>query len=203
MDKSAFKILDKIMPGDINFLDERDDFRFLVSVVLSAQTRDDYVNKVTPVLFSTWPDAASLAEADITALEEVLHPLGFYKSKARNVKALAAEVTRLGYIPGTIEELVKLPGVGRKTANCYIGHILGGGAVIVDTHFARVAKRLGYTDSDDPAKIEKDIRSSFDEDELMRLSMTLNLHGRQTCHARKPECASCPVAGHCPSFIQG
>lgn len=191
------------MPGDINFLDERDDFRFLVSVVLSAQTRDDYVNKVTPVLFSTWPDAASLAGADITALEEVLHPLGFYKSKARNVKALAAEVSRLGYIPGTIEELVKLPGVGRKTANCYIGHILGEGAVIVDTHFARVAKRLGYTDSDDPVKIEKDIRSSFDEDELMRLSMTLNLHGRQTCHARKPECASCPVAGHCPSFTQG
>lgn len=197
MNKDAFHILSDIYPEDINFLDEKDDFRFLSSVLLSAQTTDKRVNEVTPLLFAEYDTVKKLAAADIFQLEEILHPLGFYRAKAKNLKALAAKIDELGFIPDTIDELVKLPGVGRKTANCYIGHILGRGAVIVDTHFARVAGRLGYTASTDPAKIEDDIRKEFDEDELFRLSMVLNLHGRKYCHARKPECEICPVRDYC------
>ncbi len=200
MNKDAFRILSAIYPDDINFLDEKDDFRFLASVLLSAQTTDKRVNEVTPVLFARYGSVEELACADTEKLEEILHPLGFYHAKARNLKALAQKINALGYIPDTIDELVKLPGVGRKTANCYIGHILGCGAVIVDTHFSRVAQRLGYTNETDPGKIEVDIRREFDEDELFRLSMVLNLHGRTCCHARKPECQSCPVKAYCSSW---
>ncbi len=199
MDHTAFEILSQLYPEEINFLSEDEGLHFLISVLLSAQTRDEYVNKVTPLLFEKYPTAEALAAADIACLEEILHPLGFYRAKARNVKALAVKVAELGDVPSTIEELVKLPGVGRKTANCYVGHCLGQPAVIVDTHFARVAQRLGYTASKDPTKIEMDIRKEFRSEELFRVSMVLNLHGRRYCHARKPDCENCPVRDYCKS----
>lgn len=198
MDAKAFEILDRLYPEDISFLDEADPFRFLCSVVLSAQTRDDYVNAVTPKLWAKYPEAADLACCDLAELEEIIHPLGFYRAKARNLKALAQEVQKLGgVIPCDINELVKLPGVGRKTANCYINHVLNEPAVIVDTHFARVAYRLGYTDHKDASEVEMDIRKNFPPSQWSRLSMTLNLHGRKYCHARKPDCGACPVSAYC------
>lgn len=200
MSDEAFRILSRIYPQDISFLEGDDPFRFLASVLLSAQTRDDYVNAVTPVLWKEYPDAESLADADLTRLEEIVHPLGFFRTKARNLKALAAEVARLGSVPDTIEELVRLPGVGRKTANCYVNHILKKPAVIVDTHFSRVAHRLGYAGGDSPEEVEMEIRSSFEPQDWSRLSMVLNLHGRLVCHARKPECGKCQVSGYCRSF---
>lgn len=200
MSDEAFRILSSIYPQDISFLEGDDPFRFLASVLLSAQTRDDYVNAVTPVLWKEYPDAESLADADLTRLEEIVHPLGFFRTKARNLKALAAEVARLGSVPDTIEELVRLPGVGRKTANCYVNHILKKPAVIVDTHFSRVAHRLGYADGESPEEVEMEIRAAFEPQDWSRLSMVLNLHGRLVCHARKPECMSCPVSDYCRSF---
>ena len=198
MDAKAFEILDRLYPEDISFLDEADPFRFLCSVVLSAQTRDDYVNAVTPKLWAKYPEAADLAGCDLAELEEIIHPLGFYRAKARNLKSLAQEVQKLGgVIPCDINELVKLPGVGRKTANCYINHVLNEPAVIVDTHFARVAYRLGYTDHKDASEVEMDIRKNFPPSQWSRLSMTLNLHGRKYCHARKPDCGACPVSAYC------
>ena len=200
MDTRAFETLSAIYPQDISFLEEDEPFRFLASVLLSAQTRDDYVNAVTPRLWAKYPTVASLADADILELEDIVHPLGFYHSKARSLKALAQAVEeRGGVIPETIEELVKLPGVGRKTANCYINHVLSAPAVIVDTHFARVARRLGYAHSEDPTAVEMEIRQTFPPFSWSRLSMVLNLHGRKYCHARKPDCASCPVASYCKS----
>ena len=158
------------------------------------------MNAVAPGIWERWPTVQALAEADLEELESVVHPLGFYRSKARSLKALAnAVLERGGEIPSSIDELVKLPGVGRKTANCYINHVVGEPAVIVDTHFARVAKRLGYAHGEDPTQIEAEIRCAFDSQEWSRLSMVLNLHGRKVCHARKPECASCPVASYCMS----
>lgn len=200
MSDEAFRILSRIYPQDISFLEGDDPFRFLASVLLSAQTRDDYVNAVTPVLWKEYPDAKSLAAADLTRLEEIVHPLGFFRTKARNLKALAAEVARLGSVPDTIEELVRLPGVGRKTANCYVNHILKKPAVIVDTHFSRVAHRLGYADGESPEEVEREIRAAFEPQDWSRLSMVLNLHGRLVCHARKPECGKCQVSGYCRSF---
>ena len=190
MDKTAFMILDKLYPQEISFLDEADPFRFLCCVLLSAQTRDDYVNAVAPRIWERWPTVQALAEADLEELESVVHPLGFYRSKARSLKALAnAVLERGGEIPSSIDELVKL----------HINHVVGEPAVIVDTHFARVAKRLGYAHGDDPTLIEAEIRCAFESGEWSRLSMVLNLHGRKVCHARKPECASCPVASYCMS----
>lgn len=199
MDKTAFEVLSGIYPQEISFLSQDEPFRFLASVMLSAQTRDVYVNAVTPVLWSRYPTPQALSEAQLEDIEEIIHSLGFYHSKARNLKALATEVSRLGYVPSTIQELVKLPGVGRKTANCYVNHILQEPAVIVDTHFARVARRLGYADSEDPVQLEMQIRGTFPPEDWSRLSMVLNLHGRRYCHARKPECDVCPVRDYCSS----
>lgn len=202
IDDRAFKKLSGIYPEEINFLEQDDPFRFLVSVVLSAQTTDKKVNEVGKILFAKWPDAESLSKAKREEVEEVVHPLGFYRMKAANIIALAEAIAERGGIPGTIEELVTLPGVGRKTANCYVGHIEGKGAVIVDTHFGRVATRLGYTTAKTPEKIEEEIRAGFPEEDLFRLSMVLNLHGRKYCHAKKPDCAGCPVSDLCPSALQ-
>lgn len=200
MDHTAFNIISALYPEEIIFLDSPDPFQFLIMVILSAQTTDKRVMEVSPALFERYPDAASLAAADKDEVEAIIKPLGFYHAKSRSIIACAAAVAERGSIPETIDELVKLPGVGRKTANCYIGHVLGKGAVIVDTHFGRVARRLGYTSSEDPEKVEKDIKQEFEEKDWFRVSMALNAFGRDVCHSRKPECDSCPVRSYCRSI---
>ena len=195
----AFEILSSIYPEEINFLHADTPFQFLVCVCLSAQTTDAAVMKVAPSLFSTYPDPSSLSAADAEEVGAIIKPLGFWRTKAKNIIGLAKAVDEMGYIPSSIEELIKLPGVGRKTANCYVHHICGAPAVIVDTHFKRVAARLGYTSETDPDRVELDIKSRYPEEIWSRMSMVLNLHGRKYCFAKNPDCDHCPVASYCTS----
>ena len=186
-------------------LDFRNPFELLVATVLSAQTTDVTVNQVTKVLFARWPDARALAEADPTELEAILKPTGFFRAKAKNVQALC---TRLvdefdGEVPGRMEELVTLPGVGRKTANVVLANAFGVPGISVDTHFARLAKRFGWTQSEDPVQIEQDVAELFERRDWTMLSHRVIFHGRRVCHARTPACGACPVATWCPSYGLG
>ncbi|HSU46857.1 MAG TPA: endonuclease III [Arthrobacter sp.] len=186
-------------------LDFRNPFELLVATVLSAQTTDVTVNQVTKVLFARFPNARSLAEADPAELETILKPTGFFRAKARNVLALC---TRLvddfdGEVPGRMEDLVTLPGVGRKTANVVLANAFGVPGISVDTHFARLAKRFGWTRSEDPVQIEQDVAELFERRDWTMLSHRVIFHGRRVCHARKPACGACPVATWCPSYGLG
>ncbi|MDQ0730884.1 endonuclease-3 [Arthrobacter sp. B1I2] len=186
-------------------LDFRNPFELLVATVLSAQTTDVTVNQVTKVLFARYPNARSLAEADPGELETILKPTGFFRAKSRNVLALC---TRLvddfdGEVPGRMEELVTLPGVGRKTANVVLANAFGIPGISVDTHFARLAKRFGWTQSEDPVQIEQDVAELFERRDWTMLSHRVIFHGRRVCHARKPACGACPVANWCPSYGMG
>jgi endonuclease-3 len=186
-------------------LDFRNPFELLVATVLSAQTTDVTVNQVTRVLFARYPDARAMAEADPADLEAILKPTGFFRAKSRNVIALC---TRLvdeynGVVPGRLEDLVTLPGVGRKTANVVLGNGFGIPGISVDTHFARLANRFGWTQSDDPVQIEHDVAELFDRKDWTMLSHRVIFHGRRVCHARKPACGACPVATWCPSYGLG
>ncbi|MFA7167846.1 MAG: endonuclease III [Sphaerochaetaceae bacterium] len=194
----VYSILDGISPKEIRFLRERDPFRFLCQVVLSAQTTDEAVNVVSKALFVAFPDKHSLATADSREVEEIIHRLGFFRTKAKHLIELAKALDGKD-IPRDIPSLCALPGVGRKTANCYLGDILGQPAVIVDTHFGRVVRRLGLVDSDDPTVIEREIRASLESGKWYRFSMMVNLFGRTICHARNPQCSTCPLATLCPS----
>ncbi len=186
-------------------LDFRNPFELLVATVLSAQTTDVTVNQVTKVLFARYPNARSLAEADPAELETILKPTGFFRAKARNVLALC---TRLvddfdGEVPGRREDLVTLPGVGRKTANVVLANAFGVPGISVDTHFARLAKRFGWTQSEDPVQIEQDVAELFERKDWTMLSHRVIFHGRRVCHARRPACGACPVANWCPSYGLG
>ncbi|MEV7607189.1 endonuclease III [Paenarthrobacter sp. NPDC089322] len=186
-------------------LDFRNPFELVVATVLSAQTTDVLVNQVTKILFARYPDARAMAEADPVELETILQPTGFFRAKARNVLALS---TRLvdeydGEVPGRLEDLVTLPGVGRKTANVVLGNAFGIPGITVDTHFGRLARRFKWTDSDDPVKIEFDVAELFEPRDWTMLSHRVVFHGRRVCHARKPACGACPVASLCPSYGDG
>lgn len=175
-------------------------FELLISVILSAQTTDAQVNEVTPALFRRYPTAAALAEAPQAELEELVRPTGFFRSKAGNIKNAAAALVENygGEIPQSIEELVKLPGVGRKSANAVAGTLFGVPAIIVDTHFSRVCRRLELTSESAPERIERDLAAIVPERERTDFSMAVNYHGRYCCTARKPECGRCPVRSLCP-----
>lgn len=192
------KRLDELLPRDIQFLEQRVPFRFLISVILSAQTTDRIVNVVVKELFKAYPDARSLAQAKPEDVEEIIYATGYYRNKAKNIIACAQHLVDRE-VPDSMEELVKLPGVGRKTASCVLGDIYGKPAIIVDTHFARVVNRLGLVKTKEPAKVEKEIASLLDASKHYRFSMTANLFGRSVCHAKKPECEECPFSDLCPS----
>lgn len=183
-------------------LEHRDPFTLLVSVVLSAQTTDVAVNRVTPRLFATWPTAPQLAAAEVAAVELLLNRLGMYRQKARNIVALARElVTRHGgEVPRTLTELIALPGVGRKTANVVLGVAFGTPeGVVVDTHVLRLAQRLGWSRREDPAGVEQDLVALFPREQWDLLSHTIIFHGRRVCTARAPACAGCVVSDRCPA----
>jgi len=202
--ETIYEILDQTLPPHIQFLEQRDPFRFMISVILSAQTTDRIVNIVTGPLFERFPTVEALASAPLTEVEEIIFPTGFYRMKAKNITSCAqAMIGR--EIPSTMEELVKLPGVGRKTASCVLGDIYGKPAIIVDTHFGRVVQRLGLVDTKDPVKIERQVAALLDESKHYRFSMTANMFGRTVCHAKKPSCEECPLSSLCPSvaaFLQ-
>ena len=182
-------------------LDFRTPFELLVATVLSAQTTDVRVNQTTPRLFARFPGAAAMAAAPPDELEAILQPLGFFRAKARAVQGLSAElVARFGgEVPRRMEDLVTLPGVGRKTANVVLGNAFGVPGLPVDTHVLRLARRLGYTTSDDPIQVEKDVTALLPRADWVMAGHRLIFHGRRTCFARRPACGACPLFAVCPS----
>jgi len=198
----ALRILRKLahaIPRPVVELDHGNPLQLLVATILSAQCTDQRVNQVTRLLFSRYPSAGDYATADVRELESLVRPTGFYKSKARRLIACGrALVERFGgRVPGTMEELVTLPGVGRKTANVILGACFDTAAVIVDTHVARVAQRLELADSPDPDRIESTLQALWPERLWTSGSQRLLLHGRYVCLARKPQCERCAVYAEC------
>ncbi|MEO3934406.1 endonuclease III [Micrococcaceae bacterium Sec7.4] len=186
-------------------LDFRSPFELVVATVLSAQTTDVTVNQITPLLFARYPDARSMAEADPAELEAIIKPTGFFRAKSRNLMALCNRLVDEydGEVPGRLEDLVTLPGVGRKTANVVLGNAFGVPGITVDTHFGRLARRFGWTGSDDPVRIEADVAELFEPRDWTMLSHRVVFHGRRVCHSRKPACGACTVANWCPSYGMG
>lgn len=199
------RILGETYPYAVAELDFDNPFELLVATVLSAQTTDVRVNATTPELFARYPDAAALASARIEDVEDIVRPLGFYRSKAKAIVNLAAQlvVDHRGQVPGRLEELVKLPGVGRKTAFVVLGNAFGKPGITVDTHFGRLARRFGFTTEEDPVKVERDVAELFEPKDWTQLSHRLVYHGRRICHAQKPACGACPVADLCPAYGAG
>ncbi|SEL39068.1 endonuclease III [Streptacidiphilus jiangxiensis] len=186
-------------------LDFESPFELLVATVLSAQTTDLRVNQTTPALFAKYPTAEAMADADPEVLEELIRPTGFFRNKAKSLlglsKALRDDFD--GEVPGRLEDLVTLPGVGRKTANVVLGNAFGVPGITVDTHFGRLAKRFGWTESDDPVKVEQEVGELVEKSEWTMLSHRVVFHGRRICHARRPACGACPIARLCPSYGEG
>jgi endonuclease III len=174
----------------------------LVATILSAQTTDKRVNLVTPVLFARYKTAADYAAADREDMEKIIQSTGFYRAKTSSLIALGQALCDRygGEVPGKLKDLVTLPGVGRKTANVVLGNAFGVPGITVDTHFARLAGRFGWTTQTDPVKIESDVAALFPRSEWTNLSHRLIWHGRRVCHARRPACGACGVAHWCPSF---
>ena len=185
----------------VSELDHKNPFQMLIATILSAQTTDKSVNAVTPKLFARYPDAASLAHADPREVEKIIKPTGFFHVKAKTIiAASAALVERFhGEVPRRIEDLVTLPGVGRKTANVVLGVAFGLPGFAVDTHVKRLTRRLHLTKSTDPVKIEADVTKLLSPEEWTGFSLRLILHGRRICVARVPRCLECVLNDFCPS----
>lgn len=199
------RILGESYPYAVAELDFEDAFQLLVATVLSAQTTDVRVNSITPELFARYPHAAALATADESELSEMIRPTGFYQAKTRSLLGLSNALVEEhgGQVPGELDALVKLPGVGRKTAFVVLGNAFGRPGLTVDTHFGRLARRFGMTEQTDPVKVEREVAELFEPKDWTDLSHRLVYHGRRVCHARKPACGACPVAHLCPSFGAG
>ncbi|GAA3537770.1 endonuclease III [Aeromicrobium flavum] len=199
------RVLAQTYPDARCELDFEDPFQLLVATVLSAQTTDRRVNAVTPALFAAFPDAAALAGADRTVVEEIVRPTGFFRAKTESVLGLsAALVDRFdGRVPGRLADLVSLPGVGRKTANVVLGNAFGVPGITVDTHFARLVRRWEWVDeatAKDPVKTEHAVGALFPRGDWTMLCHHVIWHGRRRCHAKRPACGACPVAQWCPSY---
>ena len=186
-------------------LDFRNPFELLVATVLSAQTTDLRVNQTTPALFAKYPTPEDLAAAAPEEVEELIRPTGFFRAKTRSIMGLAAALRDDfgGEVPGRLEDLVKLPGVGRKTAFVVLGNAFGVPGITVDTHFMRLVRRWKWTEQEDPVKIEAEIAEIFPKSEWTMLSHRVIFHGRRICHARKPACGACPITHLCPSYGEG
>ena len=187
-------------PGARVLLEYRNPFELLVATVLAAQCTDERVNRVTPGLFRSFPGPADFAGAGQTEIEEAVRPTGFYRNKAKAVRELSDAIVRRhgGVVPGTMEELTALPGVGRKTASVVLGACFGVPALPVDTHVGRVSFRLGLTGARDPLKIEADLAEVIPRERWWEFATRLGWHGRKVCAARKPRCAECGLEPACP-----
>lgn len=172
--------------------------KLLISTILSARTTDEAVNRVAPKLWDRVGDLRGLANADRRDIEEIVHPLGFFRSKAGSIQEAARWVLDRGAVPDSIEDLVKIPGVGRKTANVIMGEVFGEPAIIVDTHVGRLAGRLDLTRVREPDRIEKKLREVIPEEKQTSFSHQLGFHGRRVCGARKPSCDMCGIEDVCP-----
>ena len=183
-------------------LDFATPYQLLAATILSAQCTDRRVNMVTPALFARFPDARALAAAPLEEVESLVRTTGFFRSKAKNLVGMAAALVadHGGEVPADMDALVRLPGVGRKTANVILGNAFGVSAgVVVDTHVARLSRRLGLSTEEDPVRIEADLSRQFPRERWTMLSHLLIFHGRRTCDARRPKCEACAVREMCPS----
>ena len=198
---AAVDALEKLYPDAICSLQYTDAFQLLVATRLSAQCTDARVNLVTPALFSRFPDAKSMAKADISEVEELIKSCGLYKTKARDIVETAKKITADfgGRVPDTIEELITLPGIGRKTANLVCGDIYGKPAVVCDTHFIRLSNRLGLVNTKDPLKVEKEMRKLLPPEKSSDFCHRTVLFGRDICTARHTYCERCPMTEFCNS----
>ncbi|MEU6676885.1 endonuclease III [Streptomyces sp. NPDC046925] len=186
-------------------LDFENPFELLVATVLSAQTTDLRVNQTTPRLFAAYPTPEDLAAANPEEVEELIRPTGFFRAKTKSIMGLATALrdNHGGEVPGRVEDLVKLPGVGRKTAFVVLGNAFGVPGITVDTHFGRLVRRWKWTEETDPEKVEAAVADLFPKSEWTMLSHRVIFHGRRICHSRKPACGACPIADLCPSYGEG
>ena len=197
----AVKALEKLYPDAICSLNYTDAFQLLIATRLSAQCTDARVNMVTPALFAAYPDAASMAKAPIENDEELIKTCGLYKTKAKDLVGIGQMIMSDfdGVVPDTIEQLTKLPGVGRKTANLVCGDVYGKPAVVTDTHFIRLCNRLGFVKTTNPLQVENAMRKLLPPDKSNDFCHRTVLFGRDICTARKTYCERCPMADFCPS----
>lgn len=201
--KEIVEILKNTYPDATCSLDFSTPFEAVVAVVLSAQCTDERVNKTTPALFKRCKSVQDFADIDIKELETLIHPCGFYRNKAANIKACAQKVLDDfdGNVPSTMEELLTLPGVGRKTANVVLLEVFGiSNGIAVDTHAKRISNKLGLSNNSDPEKIEQDLLKIFDKNDLKSINHLLVWHGRNYCKAIKPDCENCTVNKYCNTF---
>ncbi len=202
------KTLSPLYPDAKTALHYGDAFQLLVSVILSAQCTDERVNKVTPVLFAKYPDVYAFADADIEDIKKIIYSTGFYNNKAKNILGASKKIVSefKGKMPRKIEDLLKIPGVARKTANVVMGELYGEtSGIVVDTHVIRLSGRLGLVDekfvrTKNAVKIEKVLMEIVDKEKWALFPNLLILHGRAICNARKPKCDNCVLKGVCPSF---
>lgn len=194
------RILTETYPDITSPLHYRSPFQLLCALILAAQSTDEQVNRVTTRLFAAYPNADALARARKTDLEELVYSTGFFRAKAAHLREAAAVLRDEfgGEVPSTMEELLKIPGIGRKSANVLLGALFGKPAIIVDTHFARVVYRLECVEAVRPEQIERVCRNVIPADKQYAFSMRINFHGRYVCTARNPGCTECPLAGDCP-----
>jgi endonuclease-3 len=199
------KILAETYPDAGCELDFASPWQLLIVTVLSAQTTDKRVNSISPALFARYPGPADLAAADRAEVEAIIEPTGFFRAKTQAIMKLAGAILERfdGEVPARLDDLVTLPGVGRKTANVVLGDAFGVPGITVDTHVGRLARRFAWTAETDPVKAEREIGSLFAKRDWVMLNHHLIWHGRRRCHARRPACGACPVARLCPSYGEG
>lgn len=198
---AIYRVLTKTYPDVRCELDFENPLQLLIATVLSAQCTDRRVNAVTPHLFKKYKNVRAYAKAPLAEIEEIIYPLGFYHAKARHIKGLSTTIIEDfdGEVPETLEELITLPGVGRKTANVVLGHAFDIPGITVDTHFGRLSRRFHWSASMDPVKVEFEVGELIPQGEWTNLSQRMIWHGRRVCHSRKPACGACTLAKLCPS----
>ena len=201
--KELVEILKTTYPDATCSLDFTSPFEAVVAVILSAQCTDERVNKTTPTLFKKCKSVQDFADIDVKELESLIHPCGFYKNKAANIKACAKKVLNEfnGNIPSNMEQLLTLPGVGRKTANVVLLEVFGiANGIAVDTHAKRISNKLGLSNNSNPEKIEQDLLKIFDKEDLKSINHLLVYHGRNSCKAIKPNCETCTINKFCKTY---
>ena len=200
--KVIYRQLSKNYPNVRCELDYKNAFQLLVATVLSAQCTDKRVNQTTPALFKKYPNPQKMAKADLRDIQKLVKSTGFFRAKAKNIKGLSNKIMEEfdGNVPSNLEDLITLPGVGRKTANVVLGHAFGIPGITVDTHFGRLSRRFGWSKQKNPVKVEFEVGELIPEKEWTNLSQRMIWHGRRVCHSRKPACGACALAKLCPSY---
>jgi len=200
--KVIYRQLSKNYPNVRCELDYKNAFQLLVATVLSAQCTDKRVNQTTPALFKKYPNPQKMAKADLKDIQNLVKSTGFFRAKAKNIKGLSNKIMEEfeGKVPSNLEDLITLPGVGRKTANVVLGHAFGIPGITVDTHFGRLSRRFGWSKQNNPVKVEFEVGELIPQKEWTNLSQRMIWHGRRVCHSRKPACGACALAKLCPSY---